>query len=301
MAPLSLHFSNDQGKLTLPKDHLVSRHRHTAKRRARAHESAPPAAQDGYPALERLVEAGLHALVCFQAWLWAEAQGDPLALPQRFTALAPHSFMRGNVLPVLAIHGLLTESAVQSRLWPAAGVDTGIAPTQWRLADDFGSSLEAEMMAALALSRLRSEPSFIDEVCDIWRCLAAAEVVSFLAAELMDHQFDERWAWNVEPQIAAAAQRLSMAQGFYFCWLAVRDLASAYLRFPGSRDRLPYTLRHAFESKLSKAQSEGWITRPFARHIRCPESAMAAVFSTTVTQLGDGYLLLPPCPENLRF
>jgi hypothetical protein len=52
---------------------------------------------------------------------------------------------------------------------------------------------------------------------------------------------------------------------------------------------------------LSRADSEGWITRAFARHIRCPESAMAAVFASVVTQLGDDHRLLPPCFENLRF
>ena len=273
-----------------------------AKRRPRAAGRPAPVSTPGdYPPLERLVAAGLYPVLCFQAWLWAEAQGDPLVWQQRFTALAPHLRMRDCVLPLLATHGLVTESPVQSRLWPSPGLDTGVPLPRWRLADDIGSPLEAEMLAGLALSRLRDAPSFIHEVCDVWYSLATAEVLSFLAAELLDHQFNDDWALNLESQIGAAAQRLSIAQGFYFCWLAVRDVASAYLRFPGARDRLPHTLRHAFASKLSKGQSEGWITRPFGRHIRCPESAMAAVFSTIVTQLGDGYLLLPPCPENLRF
>jgi hypothetical protein len=171
---------------------------------------------------------------------------------------------------------------------------------QWRLIDELGDASYAEFTASLALIKLRATHSFLQEAWILWQTLAIDEVAAFLAAELDDHQLDGTWAEQIEPYITRASEHFSMARGFNLCWLAVRDVASAYLRFPGARDRLPYKLRSSFESKVTRAQGEGWVLRDFARHIRCPESAVAAVFSTVVTKLKDDYLRLTPSLDHIR-
>ncbi len=208
-----------------------------------------------------------------------------------FELLAPHEWMEERVLSHLQQQGFIN------------GERNIEAPTQrslndpghrWRLNEELGELLEAGSLTNQALEELRDGPMFLSAVREAWHTLATAEVVAYLAAELSDHGFDANWAWRLVPQIELAVPRISISEGFYMCWLAVRDIASAYLRFPNSRDRLPHVLSHALEAKLQKVRRKAWRTSPFARHRRCSESAMAAVFSTAVTQLNDRYLLLAP-------
>lgn len=249
-----------------------------------------------FPGVVRLIEAGIAAVTCFTAWLWTQTSREEFLSPPRFRSLAPNPFLAETMPDFLALHGLLVQHSVQQL---AVGAPAASA-RRWRLADDLGNFMDAEFMGSVAIARLRAGPSFVEDACEVWRILAAAELVGFLGAELSDHHFDEAWALEIEASALGIVDSLSIARGFYFCWLAVRDLASAYLRFPGARERLPHTLKDAFDSKLRKAHSEGWSIRDSARHLRSPESAVASVFSTVVTELRGNYLLLPVCPDNLR-
>lgn len=248
------------------------------------------------PSVLRLVEVGVTAVTCFVAWLWSEPALTGFGSATRFPSLAPNPFLAQTLPAYLVSHGLLVEHPAPARALYAAAAGV----QRWRIADDLGSPMDAEFTALLAIAQLRTAPLFVEEACELWRTLVVAELVGFLGAELSDHQFDEAWALQIERGALGVVDSLSTTRGFYFCWLAVRDLASAYLRFPGARDRLPQTLKNAFESKLRKAHHERWSARDFARHARSPESALASVFSTVVTQLRDDYLLLPPSPANLR-
>jgi hypothetical protein len=82
---------------------------------------------------------------------------------------------------------------------------------------------------------------------------------------------------------------LPASQGFYVCWLAVRDVASAYLKYPTSRDMLGVVLRNSVEQKLTRSQAERWSLRRFNRHSHCSESALASVFAWG-TRLHNAYL-----------
>lgn len=98
--------------------------------------------------------------------------------------------------------------------------------------------------------------------------------------------------------IARAIEVLPIAQAFNVCWLAVRDVASAYLKFPHARHELGHTLRQALEQKLSRSQGEGWRLRPFHRHARSTESHLAASFPELLG-LGAQYLSAVPNSQNL--
>lgn len=251
------------------------------------------------PPIDRMVAAGTSAVTCLLAWIWTQDDAVPLGSSQRFDVMAPVQALADSIPSYLAAHGLLVESRAYSQL----GLSLG-SPLQqmhrWELAPDMGDLETAELLAMSALSGLKGEANFAAETTAVWRDLAAAEMMGYLAAELLDHQFDDGWVAGVESPIRRAVERLSVSDGFYFCWLAVRDLASAYLRFPAARVRLPETLRYSLESKLAKARNEGWTIRSYTRHARCPESAIAAVFSTVVTKLEGAYLSLPPLPGNVR-
>ncbi len=252
------------------------------------------------PPIDRMVIAGTSAVTCLLAWIWTQEDAVPLGSSQRFDVMAPVQTLADSIPPYLAAHGLLVESRAYSQLGLSLGNHLSHQIRRWELPPDMDDLETAELLAMSALSGLKGEANFAAESTAVWRDLAAAEMMGYLAAELSDHQFDDGWVAGVESPIRRAVERLSVADGFYFCWLAVRDLASAYLRFPAARTRLPETLRYSLESKLAKARNEGWMVRSFTRHARCPESAIAAVFSTVVTKLEGAYLSLPPLTANVR-
>jgi hypothetical protein len=146
------------------------------------------------------------------------------------------------------------------------------------------------MAILVACRKVTRASTFFSEAKRLWTDLAVSEVIGFLEAELQDHQFDSAWSAAGEPPVERALERFPIAECFYFSWLAVRDLASAYLKHPHSRDRLPDTLRWSLESRIGRAQSERWISRPFFRHARNPESALAYVFASVLTGLGPNFL-----------
>lgn len=175
------------------------------------------------------------------------------------------------------------------------------------VSDSTGSLIEeladpehAIAVAVTALTRLQDAPTYPEQACHLWRTLAVAEVVGFLEGELEDHYLNIGWARVVDRVITDELDYLSVARGFYFSWMAMRDLASAYLRFPHLRDRLAQTLSGTLESKIRRAKNEGWVVRDFRRHSSSPESALAAVYSKVMTRLDDDYLRLPPSLDHLR-
>lgn len=247
------------------------------------------------PVVDRLVAAGPIAIAAMLAWSFSREGLGGLTASRSFAVQAPSRQLTAALPPLLLQFSLLDASPRASQGYLAHDMHA----LDWEVSEELGDADQATETALEALYQLKASPTFRESAGEWWRVLAAAEVVGFLEAELEDHHLDASWASHIEQVVMAAQNHLSAARGFYFSWIAMRDIASAYLRFPHARDRLPHTLRSTLESKIRKAQSEGWVTRDFARHSRHPETMLASVYSKVVTPLEDRYLLLPPSPSHL--
>lgn len=247
------------------------------------------------PVVDRLVAAGPMAIAAMLAWSFTRDETAGLALSRSFDVQAPSRQLTAALPSLLVPFNLLQTSPRR----PLGYVTYDRQVPAWEVTEELGDADQAARTATEALHHLQASPTFRESAGEWWRVLAAAEVVGFLEAELEDHYLDASWASHIEEVILGAQNHLSAARGFYFSWIAMRDVASAYLRFPHARDRLPHTLRSTLESKIKKAQNEGWVTRDFARHARHPETMLAAVYSKVITPLDERYLLLPPSPAHL--
>lgn len=244
--------------------------------------------------VDRLVAAGPLAIAALLAWAFTRDALTEKTASRSFSLQAPSRQLTAALPPFLLQFSLLHASPRASSGYLASNLH---AP-DWEVTEELGGADQTAEIALEALHLARASPIFPESAGELWRLLAAAEVVGFLEAELEEHHLDASWASHVE-QVIMAQNHLSAARGFYFSWIAMRDIASAYLRFPHARDRLPQTLRTTLESKIRKAQSEGWVVRDFARHSRHPETMLASVYSRVITPLEERYLLLPPSPSHL--
>jgi hypothetical protein len=168
----------------------------------------------------------------------------------------------------------------------------------WVLAPALGKAETVSIQAEMLLAGYPHTEQSNEEAVYVWQVLAVAECSAFLIHELQDHYLDARWAVAAEPAIERMIEVVPISRAFNLCWLAVRDVASAYLKFPNSRHELGHTLYQALEQKLGKSQNEHWNLRSFNRHARCLESQLAVTFST-ILGLGARYLQAVPNSRNL--
>lgn len=259
-----------------------------ARKRLRQAASFPthPPSSESQEAIDLLCSVGASGVMSLLAWLWVTYPDQSgLLAERRFARLGPSAHLCSHIPAYLEKLGLLVRTPTAER-----GLRIQAREEEWTFARHFTSPSSAELAILVACRRLNRTSTFFSEARRLWLDLAVSEVIGFLEAELQDHQFDAAWSALVEPAVERALERFSIAQSFYFSWLAVRDLASAYLKHPHSRDRLHDTLRRSFESRIGRAQSERWNAPPFFRHARNPESALAYVFASVLTNLGPNFL-----------
>jgi len=217
---------------------------------------------------------------------------------RRFQFLAPTASFSNEALYHLFSHQILVPMQIErSRKMPYEVTDSEI---DWTMNPAVGNCSALYDSAIDVLLSFQRDDIFLAELAGIWRRLALAETTSFLAAELGSHQFDEEWVSSSESILDRMLVTVPVCEAFYFCWLSVRDLASAFLRQPGSRPWLDQTLARSIESKWRRAQSERWRLRAMSRHSFCEESALAFVFASIATSLGDQVLLSVPSVDVLR-
>jgi hypothetical protein len=249
---------------------------------------------------ERLSRADFIEVNCLLAWLQCRSPSRRALRGVSFTEVAPTEELSQLVLEVLQMSEFVVAGKANRSLLRAVAADKRSAwrSQDWILDPSLGGEsavLDATEMAVAGF--VHNETSLAD-ASEIWQILAIAECTSYLIAELEEHHLDGRWAGMAGPAIANIVERVPIAQAFYICWLGVRDVASAYLKYPNSRSTLGTTLRSSLEQKLGRAQRERWTLRSFNRHPLCPESALANVFSAAA-RLEDDYLHSIPSLERL--
>jgi hypothetical protein len=250
----------------------------------------------------RLRGTGLTQIICLMAWLECRQAMRSAIRGGWVPDLAPTDELSLSVLALLQGCELVVPTRPAKSLCPAA--TTGMnspwcSLDEWATDPSLGAEatvLQACEFAAASVWESESTPL---EATELWSVLARAECSAYLAAELKQHHMDVHWAKSAESATAQLMERLPMSQAFYICWLGVRDLASAYLKYPNSRDRLGETLRSSLEQKLARARAERWALRSFNRHVLCLESALARTFAVA-TGLGDQYLRSVPSRQAMR-
>ncbi len=170
---------------------------------------------------------------------------------------------------------------------------------EWRLSDTFATVKDlASQLKQHSLS-LAGEPAATEDLFTVWRELAISEAVGFLGDELGEHRFDVNWALTAVPAIERGLRRLSANQMYYFCWLAVRELASRYLRYPASIHTLADSLVLYIDQRVDRAIAERWALRDWSDYRGRVPSTVAAVFANQITKLGGDYLARVPSRELL--
>jgi hypothetical protein len=215
--------------------------------------------------------------------------------------LAPHSGFAEQILAELVeIKAIVrrTEGTIY-RSWATTATPAPAADAPWTLCPELAAipNLESEILDhAKALSYAAGAD---EELFTLWRELAISEVAGFLANELHDHRFDEQWALVAIPAIEKGLRRLSVSQMFYFCWMAVRETASRYLRFPAMVHTLSENLVTYIDQRIDRALAERWAIRDWAANSRRIPSGVAISFAERLTDLGSDYLSTVPSRARL--
>lgn len=166
----------------------------------------------------------------------------------------------------------------------------------WELAEDLDHALLTELLAGLAGTCATDLGR--SQVAVLWRAMCLGEVLSYLASDLADHQFDPAWALHSIGISTDGLAKHSAAKLFYLCHLAVRDMASHYLRRASPAASLSSTLLEFLGRRFASSYAEQWHTS-FNRHRRQGESAAAILLAEVVTSLGPAYLKTVPTSEGI--
>lgn len=213
--------------------------------------------------------------------------------------LAPHAEMASQMLRELSGAGAIAWGSAGDapRSWIFGA--TPSVPMEWRLSDALAAVKDLTSQLKRHVVSLASAPAATEELFTVWRELAISEAVGFLGDELGEHRFDENWALTAVPAIERGLRRLSANQMYYFCWLAVRELASRYLRYPASIHTLADSLVLYIEQRVDRAIAERWALRDWSDYRGRVPSTVAAVFADQITGLGSDYLARVPSREGL--
>ncbi|WP_133883480.1 hypothetical protein [Panacagrimonas perspica] len=203
------------------------------------------------------------------------------------------------MLRELAAHGAIvwSSSSDPRRSWIFSAAT--VQEPEWRLGDALASIEGLSGQLARHTLELARQPAATEELFTVWRELAISEVAGFLGHELGEHRFDEGWALAAVPAFERGLRKLSANQMFYLCWLAVREAASRYLRFPASVHTLSDSLVSYIDQRVDRAISERWALKEWSDYRGRTHSSVAAVFADQVTGLGSDYLGRVPSRERL--
>lgn len=208
-------------------------------------------------------------------------------------AVAPNESFYWHMLGCLERQGVIV--AVTSKARTAAGERYGTASQRHYDVDaDLGALPKLKAQLAAHLCALRSDPALPPQYAAIWAELGVAELQAYLEWELASHRFDVRWSENLLPIMEMGLSVFSIGQMFYFCWTAVRDLASHHLRHPAPCDTYQSHLASSMAAKIERATRDGWEVRQYSRQWRRHTNAVSDTFANIATGLGERFLLEVP-------
>lgn len=232
-----------------------------------------------------------------------------LAAGKHIPALGP-----GGTLPPLIGPAGLTEDLFAAELQGAgllepantsdmaAGAQSGTLivlngrPWVLKCPEILGGDALIELLLKVQLGR--EEEQGRQELVALWKVLCQGEVLAYLAADLVDHQFDREWSSQAVDVLSCGLSRFSASKMFYLCHVAVRDMASFYLRRQSHTQSLPQALMNFLSKRVDSAYTESW-KASFGRHRRQEQSTSAVLFSEFATTLGPNYLGVSPCEDGL--
>lgn len=233
----------------------------------------------------------LHALL-------SGAGKGPMASLAAPGAVAPNESYYWHVIGYLERRGVLIEVSA-ARVAEGFGGFAVPAPRRYELAPELPPHAELRARLENLLKEARREPSVIPAYALLWRELALAELHAYLEWELAVHHFDARWGDALSEALDGGLSSFSIGQMFYFCWTAVRDLASHHLRHPAPFETYKDYLAHSISGKIERAVRDGWEVRQYSRQWKRRTNALAESFAQHATTLGDRFLTEVPSPQAL--
>lgn len=133
----------------------------------------------------------------------------------------------------------------------------------------------------------------------IWQELIPAEVTAYLQHQLRLHQFSDMFLAELAPLLVPNESRYSLGHWRYACWVSVRNMASVSLQHPGNVELLKFTLRNELPRRLQIAMESPSEKYCFSPSYSIPSCALANVFSSVATRLGDNFWKSPPIWQRL--
>ena len=174
-------------------------------------------------------------------------------------------------------------------------------PLSWRYS--WGSVRVADLEGPVRarVQALSSERGNTETRAVLWRLLASAELEGYFANRLRKHGFDGRWADAVfvshDPW---RSERICLAQARYAAWAAVREGASAYLRFDGDEEGTRSAILGEFQRRLDWVEARPDWGTGFVPAEGGLQSVLLGIFLSDVARLGSKYWTLPPNARMLR-
>ena len=214
-------------------------------------------------------------------------------------AVAPNESYYWHVIRHLQRRGLLIEVSAD-RVAEGYGGFVMPAPRRYELAPELLPHVELRAGLENLLKGARRDPSVIPVYALLWREMALAELHAYLEWELAVHGFDARWGESLSEALDGGLSSFSIGQMFYFCWTAVRDLASHHLRHPAPFETYKDYLAKSISGKIERAVRDGWEVRQYSRQWKRRTNALAQTFAHHATTLGDRFLAEVPGPQALQ-
>lgn len=244
------------------------------------------------------IQLGPKDMVYLHALLSGAGKGPALMLASP-GAVAPNETYYWHVIGHLERCGILVEVS-RVRMAKGLGGFAMPAPRRYELTPELAPHAELRTALEHQLKAARKDPSAITGHALLWRELALAELHAYLEWELAVHRFDARWGDALGDALDAGLSSFSIGQMFYFCWTAVRDLASHHLRHPAPFDSYKDYLVQSITGKIERAIRDGWEVRQYSRQWKRRTNALAETFAQHATTLGDRFLTEVPAPQALE-
>lgn len=204
--------------------------------------------------------------------------------------LAPHKrFSERMLIALLGIGYIEPDLPVsQSENWLCSrdGLFRGFESLRWRT-----KRSPAISMIALENWTEGSDPerSVLDAWLEVWEDLALAEVAEYTRWSLAEAGFNPTWALDSINALASGLAKFSVRQVTYLVNVTMRSMALECRRASTGALRLERTFATSLYDVVQRAIAEHWAVRGLAHTADFPRSAIADVFTETVTELGDWY------------
>jgi hypothetical protein len=146
----------------------------------------------------------------------------------------------------------------------------------WRIApDESGVPLVAALDEKLRVQAWN--PSWTNEVAELWRAIVLEEATEFLLLSLDDHQLVFSPGEKTSMVLAAALENYSLARVWGVIWRAAKDAAAARARGVERWKAAAWAIT-SIQAYMERAVAQKWDLNPYRRHWRAPQSTLSQVF-----------------------